>query len=235
MTISVIIPTLNEASTIAVTIRHTAQLGFEEIVVVDGGSSDQTNTIVASLVSGMQHATLTTVRQLAAPPGRARQLNAGTKTARGEVLLFLHSDTRLPDGAKQHIESALADPVVVGGRFDVAFNSPSLWGRMIGRLMNLRSRVTRISTGDQAMFVRRHVFEQLGGFSDIPIMEDVDFSIRLKRMGPTIALRDRVITSFRRWERQGPLRTILLMWVLRFLYWIGVSPQRLRWFYATVR
>jgi rSAM/selenodomain-associated transferase 2 len=234
MTITVIIPTLNEASTIATTIRHTAQLGFDEIVVVDGESSDQTRTIVDSLESGTQPS-LDMVRLLTVAPGRASQLNAGAKAARGGVLLFLHADTMLPNCAKQHIESALADPLVVGGRFDVQFDSLSIWGRMIGTFMNVRSRLTRISTGDQAMFVRRHVFERLGGFSDIPIMEDIEFSIRLKRTGATIALHDRVVTSFRRWEQQGPVHTILLMWALRFLYWIGVSPQRLEWFYATVR
>lgn len=235
MTITVIIPTLNEASTIATTLRYTAQLGFDEIVVVDGGSSDQTRAIVNSLGSGTQDSLVSIVRLLTVAPGRAPQLNAGAKAARGDVLLFLHADTRLPDCAKQHIESALADPVIGGGRFDVQFDSPSVWGRMIGTLMNVRSGLTRISTGDQAMFVRRHVFERLGGFADIPIMEDVEFSSRLKRAGPTIALHDRVVTSFRRWEQQGPVRTILLMWTLRFLYWIGVSPHRLERFYAAVR
>ncbi|HXH85362.1 MAG TPA: glycosyltransferase family 2 protein, partial [Nitrospira sp.] len=144
-------------------------------------------------------------------------------------------DTLLPDTAKQNIESALADPVIVGGRFDVRFDSPSAWGRVISRFMNLRSRLTRISTGDQAMFVRRNIFEQLGGYSEIPIMEDIEFSTRLKRTGPTRALRETVTTSFRRWEQQGTLRTILLMWTLRFLYWMGVSPQRLKNFYAAIR
>ncbi|HET7439092.1 MAG TPA: TIGR04283 family arsenosugar biosynthesis glycosyltransferase [Nitrospira sp.] len=234
MTITVIIPTLNEASTIATTIRHTAQLGFDEIVVVDGESSDQTRTIVDSLESGTQPS-LDMVRLLTVAPGRASQLNAGAKAARGDVLLFLHADTMLPNCAEQHIESALADPLVVGGRFDVQFDSLSILGRMIGTFMNVRSRLTRISTGDQAMFVRRHVFERLGGFSDIPIMEDIEFSIRLKRTGATIALHDRVTTSFRRWEQRGSVHTILLMWALRFLYWIGVSPHRLQRFYAAVR
>jgi rSAM/selenodomain-associated transferase 2 len=170
-----------------------------------------------------------------ASPGRACQLNAGAKTVCSDVLLFLHADTRLPTGARQLIESAVSDPVVVGGRFDVQFDSASIWSRMIAMFMNLRSRLTRISTGDQAMFVRRHVFERLGGFSDIPIMEDIEFSMRLKRVGPTLALHERVVTSFRRWEQQGPLRTILLMWALRFLYWIGVSPHRLAHFYTAVR
>lgn len=235
MTIAVIIPTLNEASTIVATIRHTAALGFDEIVVVDGGSSDQTGRLVDSCVSSAQYSALSTVRLMQAPPGRARQLNAGAKTVCTDVLLFLHADTKLPTGARQLIESAVTDPAVVGGRFDVRFDSTSMWSRMIAMFMNFRSRLTRISTGDQAMFVRRHVFERLRGFSDIPMMEDIEFSMRLKRVGQTVALHERVVTSFRRWEQQGPLRTILLMWTLRFLYWIGVSPHRLQRFYASVR
>ncbi|WP_455388289.1 TIGR04283 family arsenosugar biosynthesis glycosyltransferase [Petrachloros mirabilis] len=226
MTITVIIPTLNEESAIAQTVRHTASLGFDHILVVDGGSCDQTRALVDGL--GL-------ARVLTAQPGRARQLNTAAKISRGDILLFLHADTLLPDTAKQNIESALADPVIVGGRFDVRFDSPSAWGRVISRFMNLRSRLTRISTGDQAMFVRRNIFEQLGGYSEIPIMEDIEFSTRLKRTGPTRALRETVTTSFRRWEQQGTLRTILLMWTLRFLYWMGVSPQRLKNFYAAIR
>lgn len=235
MTITVIIPTLNEASTIAATIGHTATLGFDEIIVVDGGSSDRTVAIVESFVSRTDPSAFTTVRLLIAPPGRGCQLNAGANTVCSDVLLFLHADTKLPHGARQHIESAVADSVVVGGRFDVQFDSASIWSRMIAMFMNLRSRLTRISTGDQAMFVRRHVFEGLGGFSDIPIMEDIEFSMRLKRLGPTIALHHRVVTSYRRWKQLGPMRTILLMWVIRFLYWIGISPQHLQRFYASVR
>jgi rSAM/selenodomain-associated transferase 2 len=226
MTISVIIPTLNEERTITETIRHTAQLGLDEIIVVDGGSIDQTIPQAASL--GI-------ARVLTSLPGRARQLNAGAEACRGDVLLFVHADTRLPSSVKTSIESALADALVVSGWFDVQFDSDSAWSRLISTFMNLRSRLTRISTGDQAMFVRRNVFEQLGGFSDIPLMEDIEFSTRLKRRGLTIALHDSVITSFRRWEQGGPLKTILLMWTLRFFYWIGVSPHRLARFYTAVR
>jgi hypothetical protein len=141
----------------------------------------------------------------------------------------------LPANAREAIESALADPGVAGGRFDVRFDDSSRWGRVISTFMNLRSRLTRISTGDQALFVRRHIFERLGGFADIPLMEDVEFTTRLKRTGAIAALREVVTTSFRRWEQQGPLRTILLMWGLRFLYWAGVSPNRLKNFYASIR
>ena len=226
MTISVVIPTLNEEQTIVETLRLTAGLGFDEIIVVDGGSTDQTRTRAASL--GL-------AQVLISQPGRARQLNAGALAGRGDVLLFLHADTHLPPSAKSRIEAALADHLAVGGRFDVQFDISSVWSYLISALMNARSRLTSISTGDQALFVRKDVFEQLGGYSDIPLMEDIDLSTRLKQRGPTIALRDRVTTSFRRWQRQGPVKTILLMWMLRFLYWIGVSPHRLKDFYAAVR
>jgi hypothetical protein len=131
--------------------------------------------------------------------------------------------------------AALADPRTVGGRFDLRFERDRGLARLISRMINLRSRLTRIATGDQAMFVRRTTFEALGGFADMPLMEDVDFSKRLKREGRTAALRSRATTSFRRWEARGPIRTILLMWGLRFLYWIGVPPSRLARMYEAIR
>jgi hypothetical protein len=141
----------------------------------------------------------------------------------------------LPAEARLMIEAALTNPAVGGGRFDVTFTPPSVWGTMISTLMNWRSRLSGIATGDHALFVHRHVFEQLGGFPDIPLMEDIEFSRRLKRTGQIAALHQTVTTSFRRWEQQGPLRTILLMWTLRFLYWGGVSPHHLKSFYAAIR
>jgi len=149
--------------------------------------------------------------------------------------LFLHADTQLPDDAKTTIETALADHRMVGGRFDVRFDSPSMWGTIISKMMNWRSRMSGIATGDQALFVRRHIFEQIGGFADIPLMEDIDFSGKLKRKGATAALTATVTTSFRRWERRGPLRTILLMWTLRFLYRVGVGPHTLNRWYGLAR
>jgi len=233
--ISVIIPTLNEEGAIVETLRLTAGLGFDETIVVDGGSTDRTPALVGLLTSETQRSALSTIRLMSASPGRASQLNAGAQAAHGDVLLFLHADTHLPRSAKSSIEAAMADQLVVGGRFDVQFDIPSIWSYLIATLMNVRSRLTRISTGDQALFVRKEVFEQLGGFPDIPLMEDIEFSIRLKRRGTPIALRDRVTTSFRRWEQKGPLKTILSMWVLRLLYWTGVSPQRLARLYPPAR
>jgi rSAM/selenodomain-associated transferase 2 len=235
MTISVIIPTFNEEKTIAAALIQTAVLGFEELIVVDGGSRDGTADIVASHMHSPQNPALSPIRFVQAPRGRARQMNEGVKASRGEILLFLHADTQLPSTARQDIEAAMEDRQVVGGRFDVEFDCHTIFSSVISTMMNRRSRWSGLATGDQALFVRRQVFEQLGGFTDIPLMEDIDFSRRLKRMGQTAPLRSRVVTSYRRWETHGPIRTILLMWALRFLYWIGVSPQRLQQFYATVR
>jgi len=235
MTISVIIPTLNEARAIANTLSHTGHLGFDEIIVVDGGSTDQTRAIVDSLISGTQHSALSAIRLLSSPHGRALQMNEGAQSSKGEILLFLHADTLLPPTANQQITAALSDEHIVGGRFDVRFDRSTLIGCIISTMMNFRSRWSGIATGDQAMFVRRLTFDHLNGFADMPLMEDIDFSRRLKRQGRLAMLQDQVVTSFRRWEENGPIKTILLMWSLRFLYWVGVSPHRLKNFYVAVR
>lgn len=191
---------------------------------MDGGSDDATLQVAARFPD---------VRLLTSPRGRARQMNAGARAAQGDVLLFLHADTRLPDGALAAVSAALEDARVVGGRFDVRFDNPRAIFRMIAFFMNLRSRMSGISTGDQAIFVRRHVFEAMGGYPDVPLMEDVELSRRLKRRGRRAALWRRVTTSSRKWEREGALRTMTLMWALRFLYTAGVSPARLhRWYYG---
>jgi rSAM/selenodomain-associated transferase 2 len=162
-------------------------------------------------------------------------MNAGAVSATGEILLFLHADTRLPPTAFDDVDRALADPDTVGGRFDVRLDRAGAVYRLIETLMNARSRATRIATGDQAIFVRRRVFEDLGGYAPIPLMEDVEFSRRLKRRGRVACLRTRVVTSARRWEQAGPWRTILRMWWLRALYAAGVSPHRLARAYTPIR
>ena len=230
MTISVIIPTLNEEASLPRTLACLSSSALTEIIIVDGGSTDGTLNLAQEFCARTVNA-----RIITAPRGRARQMNEGAKVSQGEILLFLHADTQLPEQAGQVIESALAKHTAVGGRFNVRFDSPSAWGRVISSFMNHRSRLTGIATGDQAIFVRRHVFELLRGFSEIPLMEDIEFSGRLQQAGRTVALRDSVVTSFRRWDAEGPLRTILLMWALRFLYWVGISPLRLSRWYKVLR
>jgi rSAM/selenodomain-associated transferase 2 len=163
-------------------------------------------------------------------------MNAGARVARGDAFLFLHADTALPRDAPAAIARVLSDPSVAGGRFDVRFSSERWPFRVIAAFMNWRSRATGIATGDQAIFVRRAVFESAGGFPDIPLMEDIAFSRRLKRMGRVICLRLRVRTSSRKWEREGILRTVCLMWALRLLYLFGADPARLHaWYYRRPR
>lgn len=253
MKIAVIIPTLNEERALPDTLQRTTALGFDDIIVVDGGSTDRTQEIVRSLAGDEQwaigdrqktgsseivpaHSPLPIAsRLLAAPAGRAKQMNAGASHSQADVLLFLHADTHLPDEARQAIERVMDDPAYVGGRFDVRFERDTGLAWLIARLISLRSRWSGIATGDQALFVRHEVFAQLGGFTDIPIMEDVDFTRRLKRAGRVAPLRAHVVTSYRRWDRHGALRTIVLMWALRLLYWLGVHPNRLKNLYASVR
>ena len=194
------------------------------MIVADGGSRDGSAEIAARTPG---------VRLVSGDRGRARQMNAGAARAAGEILLFLHADTHLPPGAVEAVQDALADPSVVYGRFDVRFDRSGAAFRMIARLMNLRSRLTGISTGDQAIFVRRSAFERLGGYPEIALMEDIELTRRLKRIGRFAPLRLQVTTAARRWEENGIARTIVLMWTLRVLYFCGIGPDRLhRWYYG---
>ena len=224
MRLAIVIPALNEAANLSRLLPDLARgCPGADIVVVDGGSGDDTAAVVAGLPGPWL---------LESARGRAVQMNHGAREAGGDTLLFLHADTRLPDGAARAIEQALAEPGVVGGRFDVRFDNERPLFRVIAWFMNTRSRASGICTGDQAIFVRRADFEAVGGYPEIPLMEDIELSRRLKRRGNLRALRLRVTTSARKWEREGPLRTIGLMWALRFLHFCGVAPTRLhRWYY----
>jgi rSAM/selenodomain-associated transferase 2 len=224
MRLAIVIPALNEAENLARLLPDLLSgCPGAEVVVVDGGSRDDSAAVVARGPGP---------RLLASARGRALQMNQGARATAGDTILFLHADTRLPDGATGAIEEALAEPGVVGGRFDVRFDNERPIFRMIAWFMNARSRASGICTGDQAIFVRRADFEAVGGYPEIPLMEDIELSRRLKRRGRLRALRLRVTTSARKWEREGPLRTIGLMWALRLLHFFGVAPARLhRWYY----
>jgi rSAM/selenodomain-associated transferase 2 len=223
--VSVIIPTLNEESALAATLERARQPAVREIIVVDGGSTDATRAVAARRADVVG----------SARRGRAAQMNAGAERARGDILLFLHADTSVPNGFAEAVIAACAAPDVIGGRFDVDLQPSSSLIRLTGELMNQRSRLTRIATGDQAIFIRRDVFAQLGGYADIPLMEDIDLSRRMKRAGRIACLRQRVTTSARRWQKHGVIKTILTMWTLRALYFCGASPARLLRVYGDAR
>ena len=216
--LSIIIPVLDEAPRIVERLQSLQVFRAKgvELIVVDGGSTDGTAALAAPLAD----------RVLAAPRGRAAQMNAGAAAGRGRVLLFLHADTTLPATARQ----AVLEAIGAGeswGRFDVRIDGRQPLLRIVEQMMNWRSRLTGIATGDQAIFVRREAFERVGGYADQPLMEDISLSTALKRLGPPACLRETVITSARRWEIHGVLRTILLMWWLRAAFFLGADPVRL--------
>jgi rSAM/selenodomain-associated transferase 2 len=218
-TLSVIIPVLDEAASIAAALEALAPLRARgaEIIVVDGGSMDETAAMAAPLAD----------RVIASARGRAVQMNAGAGIARGDVLLFLHADTRLPPDAGRLVINGLATSHRGWGRFDIAIAGRHPMLPVIAAFMNARSRATGITTGDQAMFVTRNAFAASGGFPEIALMEDIEFARRLKRISPPLCLRARVTTSGRRWEQRGVLRTIALMWRLRLAYFFGAKPDDL--------
>ena len=217
--LAIVIPALNEGNIIADLLASLVPLRVRgvEVVVVDGGSTDGTAEAAASGADEV----------IVAPRGRARQMNAGAAAAHAPVLLFLHADTRLPANADQLIVNGLGAAGREWGRFDVRIEGESRWLPLVAWLMNLRSRITGIATGDQAMFVTRRAFDSVRGFPDQALMEDVELSSRLKRRGPPLCLRPPVVTSGRRWSGRGPARTILLMSWIRLLYFLGVAPDRL--------
>jgi rSAM/selenodomain-associated transferase 2 len=221
--LSIIVPTLNEAAGIEHTLQALQSLRRRghEIIVVDGGSSDNTAALATPLAD----------RVIASARGRAMQMHAAAGIANGSVLWFLHADTRPPDDADLIILPALRAQDRVWGRFDVALSGHGLL-LLVAWLMNQRSRLTGIATGDQAMFVTRAAYWQAGGFMQIPLMEDIALSRALRQISRPLALQQRVHTSNRRWQRHGVVRTVLIMWLLRLGYFIGVKPARLAAFYA---
>lgn len=217
---------LNEEGAIAATLDALrAGAPAAELIVVDGGSTDRSVEIARARCD----------RLIEAPPGRARQMNAGAEAASGDAIAFVHADTVVPASFARDIATALADRRVAGGRFDVAFDLHTCVLDLVAAMISLRSRIARSATGDQAIFVRREVFQRLGGYRDIELCEDVDFVRRMRRAGSVACLRPRVITSSRRWRRDGLLRTIFKMWLIKSLFLAGVSPAWLKRHYPDTR
>ncbi len=220
-TVSVVVPVFNELDLVPDLASHLSGLGAWQVIVVDGGSGDGT-------WEKLNEAKSPSAIVCRSQRGRALQMNAGAQRASGDVLLFLHADTRLPEGALATVTEALERaPACRWGRFDVRFDraGPSL--TLVARAMNLRSAWTAICTGDQAMFVFRDDFLDIGGFAPVPLMEDIDLSRRLKRRTRPVRIRRPVVTSSRRWRTHGVWRTVVLMWRLRWLYWRGVPASEL--------
>ena len=217
--LSVVMPALNEAAGMAAALQALAPLAARgaQLLVADGGSVD--DTVSLARAGGAQ--------VIGAPRGRALQMNAGAQQASGDILLFLHADTRLPLDADRLIAQAIANGPQVWGRFDVRIEGKPRMLRVIAAFMNRRSRWTGIATGDQALFMTRAAFDAVGGFPAQPLMEDIEISKRLLKLSRPACLRARVVTSGRRWETRGVWRTVLLMWRLRLAYWRGATPERL--------
>lgn len=218
-TLSIVMPVLNEAAGISAALQALAPLVMRgaQLVVADGGSSD--TTVALARAAGAE--------VVFAPRGRAAQMNAGAQQANGQVLVFLHADTLLPEHADQLILRALVDSSAVWGRFDVYITGQAKMLRVVAAFMNVRSRYSGMATGDQTMFMTRAAFDAVSGFPAQPLMEDIEMSRRLRQLSRPACLRAKVQTSGRRWETHGVWRTVLLMWRLRFAYWRGVAPEHL--------
>ncbi|MFC6632456.1 TIGR04283 family arsenosugar biosynthesis glycosyltransferase [Microbulbifer taiwanensis] len=219
MRLSIVVPLLNERAQLPGLVEHLRNLkarGEIEVLLVDGGSID----------GSAEFAAATGLRVLKSQKGRARQMNVGAACAGGDWLLFLHADTRLPLDAIEKLERNFSSDSC-WGRFDLRICGDSIWFPLIATLINWRSRLSGIATGDQAIFVRRDLFEELGGFPTQPLMEDIELSSRLRKISRPACIGARVTTSGRRWQKYGVLRTVLLMWRLRFDYWRGVPAENL--------
>ena len=218
MKLSIIIPVYNEAKNISALLRRLRDYRFQghEVIVVDGGSRDNSFDCAMGLVDKL----------LMSKQGRALQMNVGAEQAEGDILLFLHADTHLPMDADKLIANVI-NKDKIWGRFDVSLSGEHRFFRIIETMINLRSCITGVATGDQAIFVKRSIFEQSGAYPEIKLMEDIALSKQLKSHGKPACINERVITSSRKWEDNGIVKTVLLMWRLRLLYFLGVSPEKL--------
>lgn len=223
MYVSIIIPTLNEEESIEKILlqcQSYRKLGHE-VIVIDGGSSDKTISIAEQLSD----------KVISSELGRAVQMNQGASKAKNEILWFLHADTSLPKNAIENIQQALNKSD--WGRFNVRLSGSNVLFRVIEKMMNFRSCVTAIATGDQGIFVKHETFGEVNGYSNIPLMEDINLSAKLKKISKPACLKQELITSSRRWEKNGIISTVFLMWRLRFLYWLGVASEKLSVLYRT--
>ncbi|HYW20663.1 MAG TPA: TIGR04283 family arsenosugar biosynthesis glycosyltransferase [Nodularia sp. (in: cyanobacteria)] len=219
--ISIIIPTFNEAANIQAAIASTQPSTNVELIVVDGGSKDDTVSIAQSLG----------VKVISSVPGRAAQMNAGAMAATGDILLFLHADTRLPSGFDDMIRTALQQPKTIAGAFALEINASDWTLRWVEKGVNWRSHFWQMPYGDQAIFLTTEIFQKIGSFPDLPIMEDFELMRRLKRTGKISIIPVPVITSARRWLQKGVFHTTLLNQIVITAYFLGVSPQRIRRWY----
>lgn len=219
MKISIIIPVRNEAENIGMLLcaLQPYRDHGHEVIVIDGGSEDDTVVIAKSLAD--------TVLQTTA--GRSHQMNTGSNCAKGEVLWFLHADSELPERADELIINAVTTGTFTWGRFDVRLSGRQILLRVVEKMMNLRSRLTGIATGDQGIFISRKLFEQVGGYPDQLLMEDIALCKELKKYQSPVSIREKMVTSSRRWEKNGVIRTILQMWILRAAYYLGVPADKL--------
>lgn len=217
--ISIIIPVLNDREALAALLSALQPLRAEghEVLVVDGGSTDGSMTVGRQLAD----------RLMMGGRGRALQMNLGAEFARHDILWFLHADTRLPDNPVPAIQAALAQPERHWGRFDVRLDATGGSYAVIAFMMNLRSRLSGVATGDQGLFVRKQAFHEVDGYREIPLMEDVALSKSLRRLSWPVCLSERLVTSARRWQQQGVVSTVLMMWRLRLAYFLGADPHDL--------
>ena len=228
--ISVVIPVLNEKHNLPKLLEQLGQFSFMQVIIVDGGSDDGSWQY---LLDFKETSSISGLEILLSESGRARQMNAGAKLVKADVILFLHADTVLPPNAIEQISAGVE--YSDWGRFNVAFNESDLRMSVVAWCMNWRSCITGVATGDQAIFVHRKVFEKLQGFANIPLMEDVELSKRLLKQSKPACLKAKVITSARRWLKQGVVRTVVFMWRLRWAYFFGASPEKLAKKYHIVR